>query len=293
MITIGITAWNEEKSIERAVNSALNQNFPEDFEIIVDCGGTDNTVSVVKNIAKKNKKVKIIIDKERKGKPNALNKILKKAKGDKIILTDGDVYMGDKAVYFLVKHLRNFDAVSGRPVPTNDRKTELGFWAHLSYEMMNRERMKQAKNNSLFHVSGYLFAFKKHVIDSVPLNALADDAVIGATILSKGYKIGYSPESRIYVKFPTTKSDFLKQKRRTRAGFYQLKEMFNLKTRSMKNEFTAHFKESVFYPDNLKERFYLIDFYFYTAYSWFLANYDFKIKKKKFSEIWKEVKSTK
>ncbi|MDB7513160.1 glycosyltransferase family 2 protein, partial [Enterococcus faecium] len=58
MISVIIPTFNAEKSIERAVESILNQTY-QDFEIIIcdDCS-SDRTWDILKKISKKDKRIK-------------------------------------------------------------------------------------------------------------------------------------------------------------------------------------------------------------------------------------------
>jgi len=88
--SIIIPAYNAEKYIERAINSVLNQTF-QDFEIIViNDASVDNTAELVENLAKKNKKIKLINLKENKGQGAARNIGIKKARGEFIAFLDAD-----------------------------------------------------------------------------------------------------------------------------------------------------------------------------------------------------------
>mgnify|MGYP001590781332 FL=1 len=80
MITVGIPTYNEENSIAKCINSILPQIKKDDEVIVVASGCTDNTVLEIKKIMEKDKRVKLIIETERKGKSSALNEIIKNAK---------------------------------------------------------------------------------------------------------------------------------------------------------------------------------------------------------------------
>ena len=48
LITIGITCYNAEKTIRRAVDSALSQDWPNYEVIVVDDGSTDNSLKILR-----------------------------------------------------------------------------------------------------------------------------------------------------------------------------------------------------------------------------------------------------
>ncbi|MCB1784299.1 MAG: glycosyltransferase family 2 protein [Alphaproteobacteria bacterium] len=89
-ISIGITCFNCEDTIGRAIESAQAQVYPS-FEILVvdDCS-TDRSVSIVEAIAAKDERVRLIRHIENKGYPAALNTISGEARGDFIAFFDDD-----------------------------------------------------------------------------------------------------------------------------------------------------------------------------------------------------------
>lgn len=89
-ISFLVPAHNEEKIIGKTLSHLLELPY-KDYEIIVGLDGcTDNTSDIVKNFSKKNKKIKYFSLDLRNGKPAVINYIIKKAKGDIIIINDAD-----------------------------------------------------------------------------------------------------------------------------------------------------------------------------------------------------------
>ena len=88
-ISIIIPVYNSEKVIEECLNSLLVQTF-KDFEIIcVNDGSTDNTLNILKNIKKKDKRINII-NQNNTGAGISRNEGMKKAKGEYLIFLDSD-----------------------------------------------------------------------------------------------------------------------------------------------------------------------------------------------------------
>ncbi len=89
-ITIGMTAYNAADTIEDAVQSALNQDWPEIQIVIVNDKSTDNTAETLTEIAKAHPQIQIIHNKENKGVAAARNIIIEHATGDFIAFFDDD-----------------------------------------------------------------------------------------------------------------------------------------------------------------------------------------------------------
>ena len=295
MITIGIGAYREEKTISFTIDAIMKQRIKEPFEIIIACPD-EETTSVIRNLAVKNKKIRLVKEQKREGQPAAYNKIIKAAKGKIIIFTDADATLEKGAINKIIDAYRDkrVGAAGGRPYPINDRTTKFGFWAHFLFYSGHIMRLMQSVSNDFYYIPGPLCSIRKGIITEIPLNALATDAVLGLSIKSKGWKVAYVPEAVVYQKAPTNLSDFFKQKRRTMAGFYQLKKWFpNVPSRSLGSEAKYGFVSGLKYARNSIEKIWFLELAFYRVIAWLLAFYDIQIKKKSLVELWKPIESSK
>ncbi len=88
-ISVILPVYNAEKYIEGAVNSILTQTYT-DFEfIIINDGSTDNSLTLLTNLAKQDKRI-VLISRENKGLISTLNEAISIAKGDFIARMDAD-----------------------------------------------------------------------------------------------------------------------------------------------------------------------------------------------------------
>lgn len=90
LITIGITSYNAETTIERCIISALNQNYFNTEIIIFDDCSDDATFGILKKYSKKNSKIFIYQNNSNQGIGYTRNQIIKKAKGEFLIFFDDD-----------------------------------------------------------------------------------------------------------------------------------------------------------------------------------------------------------
>ena len=90
LITIGLTSYNSEISVLKAIESAINQSWTNKEIIIVDDCSNDNSPKIIKSINFQGVSHKIFFQKKNKGVPTSLNKIIKEAKGSYICFFDDD-----------------------------------------------------------------------------------------------------------------------------------------------------------------------------------------------------------
>ncbi len=87
LVSIIIPAWNAEKYIKEAIDSALNQTHPNTEVIVVNDGSTDGTESILKSY--QNPKLRYF-NQENQGLAGARNTGIKNSQGEYIALLDSD-----------------------------------------------------------------------------------------------------------------------------------------------------------------------------------------------------------
>ncbi|HCC36549.1 MAG TPA: glycosyltransferase family 2 protein [Treponema sp.] len=119
LVSVLIPARNEERNIERCVNSLRNQLY-KNYEILVlNDNSTDNTLQILNRIAEMDDRVRVLngepLPKDWYGKPFALHQLSLKARGEILIFTDADTIHNPTSISWAVTNLRglNADMISG------------------------------------------------------------------------------------------------------------------------------------------------------------------------------------
>lgn len=292
---MGITSFDEQETIGRALDHVLSQRKDLSFEVIVVAGGSDSTVDIAKRYQSDLPDFVVVEEGARRGKPWAINQILARAQGDVIVLTDGDVYLGRSSISRLVKAFDDPEvgAATARVLAANDRAHVFGFWANFLFDAANRRRERHARLGVLYHLSGYLSAIRKGIVRGIPEDSLADDATIGMMVRLSGYQVAYVPESTVFVKFPENLSDFFLQKRRTMAGAYQVQQRFGVHDRGVLQEAQEGLLWGFRYCRSLSECFYFIGLALARIAAWALAFWDVRVIRRDFKDLWRPAPSTK
>ena len=90
LVTIGLTCFNCEETIERAFGSAINQDWKNKEIILIDDCSTDNSKIILSKLKSQYPQIQLIINSKNRGLAYNENTIVKKAKGDFIAFFDGD-----------------------------------------------------------------------------------------------------------------------------------------------------------------------------------------------------------
>jgi poly-beta-1,6-N-acetyl-D-glucosamine synthase len=209
-VTIGISAYNEEKNIGNLLNAIKDYPFEK---IVVASGCTDNTVKIAKSF----NGVKVIEEKTRNGKASAVNEIIHNAKGDVIILESADTIPSSFCFKYLLKPLEDdskVGMVGAHPIPVNRLDTSINKIGNLLWKAHHQMALKYPK-------AGEVVAFRNK-IDGIDPKTAVDEAYIEYKLVQFGYKIEYAPNAIVFNKSPETKEDFVKQRERIFIGHVNL-----------------------------------------------------------------------
>ncbi len=293
MITMLLTAYKEPKTIGRAIEAILPQ-LPQNAELLVIAPDAETT-AVIHQYTTNYPQIKQIHD-PGIGKPAALNCGLQAAQYDIVVLSDGDVYIGDNAIAQLLNHFNNpqVGAVTGHPISISPRHTKLGYWSHLLLEGAHQTRLVYDAKQEFLLCSGYLFAYRKALMPHIPENALAEDAVISHRIAEQGYAVRYAPAAEVYIKYPTTYEDWLRQKVRSAGGYAQdyvrnsPYQMRNPKLEAQKGTLLA-----LKFANSPREAWWTLQLFVARIHLWLLVFWQVRIRKRPLSELWQRVETTK
>jgi glycosyltransferase involved in cell wall biosynthesis len=108
-VTIGITAFNASKSIEKAVYSALNQTWKSIEIVVVDDFSEDNTLNILNKLAKQHRELHFYSSKTNCGVAAARNRIIKEAKGEFLVFFDDDDESDPRRIELQIKRIVEYE----------------------------------------------------------------------------------------------------------------------------------------------------------------------------------------
>ncbi|HEY71934.1 MAG: hypothetical protein DRJ03_07060 [Chloroflexi bacterium] len=299
MLSILITAFCEATTIGRAIEAFLPQLprgvcYPQDTEILV-VAPDPETTAVVDDYAARYTAVRHVADPQR-GKPTAINAGLREARGDIVVLSDGDVFVAEDALVPLLAPFQDpqVGAVSSHPLSASPRDTLMGYWSHLLVEGIHQMRLSRDRAGQFLFCSGYLFAFRRELVERVPEDALAEDAVISHAIARQGYRIRYADQARVFVKYPTTYRDWLRQKVRSAGGHAQdyVRQSPN-RMRSARLELLNGARLALRYPRNGREFLWTLLLFAARLHLWLLVFVNVRLLHRSLKALWQRVETTK
>ncbi|HLV43396.1 MAG TPA: glycosyltransferase [Aggregatilineales bacterium] len=288
-VTVLITAYREAATIGRALEALLPQ--AAGAEVVVICPDDETAQAALAYPG-----VEVLHD-PGAGKPAALNLGLARARGEIVAMTDGDVYVGEGALGALLAPFADpqTGAVSGRPVSTSPRDTMLGYWSHLLTDAgAHAERIKRDAAGQFFVASGYLYAVRAALVEHIPEDALAEDAVVSHIVGEQGFRVRYAPDARVYVKYPSTYRDWLKQKVRSAGGYAQpVIARSPLRMRSFRHEAVAGTTRALGYARSPREFAWTLALFAARVHLWLRIFWQVRVRRRPLLELWQRVETTK
>lgn len=210
-VSILVPTYNEAGVIDLKLRNLIKLEYPKELIqiILVDSKSIDHTIDVARNFLRQHpdSNIKVLVERERKGKSTALNLALKHCKGDIVIVSDADCFWPsdilNKALPFLADS--NVGAISGPKILLNPQQSWVTKTEDAYLKSMNVLKLGESKLGSTLFFEGGFSAYKKEVLESFdPYNTGSDDCGTIIRMTEKRKKAIFVPEAAFFTTFPPT-----------------------------------------------------------------------------------------
>ena len=222
-VSILIAAYNEQEVIKEKVMSIINSNLSSSkMEIIIgsDCS-TDNTNEIISELAKNHSFLNAKIFTERSGKSAIVNKLVKQAKNEILILTDANIIFSKNTIQSLIRHFKNSEIglVDSNMVNVGIKKSGISLQekTYISSEV----KFKHAESKLLGMLMGPFggcFSIRKSLFIPIPENFMVDDFFVCMNILKNGNLAINDLDAVVYEDVSNQISEEFRRKRRISMG---------------------------------------------------------------------------
>lgn len=253
-VTVIIPCFNEEKWIQRTIQSCINQNYPPDKleVIVVDDRSTDGSVEQIKDIIERLKRaederfhiserISYIVQPQNAGKREALAAGVKVAKHEYVVFVDSDSFLDPFAVRNLVQPFQDpkMGGVTGRTDVANTYTNSLTKIQSVRYYIAFRI-MKAAESyfDCVTCLSGPLSCYKKELVEEyldqwLNQKFLGQKATFGddralTNLMLRNHRTYYQDTAVCSTIVPNDNKVFLKQQMRWKRSW--LRESFTAGT---------------------------------------------------------------
>lgn len=211
--SIIIPNLNGEGWLKDCIDSCINQDFNEEYEIIIiDNGSTDKSIEIIKECAQRFPKLTLIENKENTGFSYAVNQGIKLSKAEYAVLFNNDAFAqpdwmqqlvtvadSDEKIFsvggLMIQHFnRDLADDAGDYVP-------LFGWTCKRGDGLSKDRYN--KQERIFSACGGAALYRKSILDKIGLFdenffAYGEDVDIGWRANNRGYKNIYNPKAVCY-----------------------------------------------------------------------------------------------
>ncbi|HSD04518.1 MAG TPA: glycosyltransferase [Nitrosopumilaceae archaeon] len=201
-VSVILPARNEERFIEKCLNSLLNQDYQNYEIIVIDDRSEDNTGNIIKKISEKNSKIIHVTAQPKPerwiGKNWACFEGFKKSTGELLLFTDADTKHSRSMISLAVSHLHSesLDALTVIP-----KMLCLDRWTKITLPVLStflHTRFSALRVNDPSKKTGYFFGsffiIKRETYESVGTHEgvkgeLVEDGALGKKVKESGFKM--------------------------------------------------------------------------------------------------------
>ncbi|MDP4219432.1 MAG: glycosyltransferase [Bacteroidota bacterium] len=226
-VSIVLAVYNEERVIERCIESLLALDYPREFlEIIIGSdGSSDRTNEIVKSYGDRYSFLHPFLFPERRGKMMVLNDLVSKASGEILYFVDADVTLSPNSILKQTQHFADpsVGAVAGAYSIQSLKEGAL-FETEKDYIFVEESiRTNESLFGSTIGLFGGNYSMRRIFWQPLPDGLVHDDLFSVLNILHRSKRIIFEPASvSIDVFERTMKEEFRRKSRFSSRGFHTL-----------------------------------------------------------------------
>ncbi len=229
---MAICAHNEASNIGRLLQttaSAITHRYSLDRIFVVSSGSGDGTDDLVAAMARKDKRICLISEKERRGKANAVKEFLAKSKADIIVMISADVLPVGNCIDRILQPFEDerVGMTGCRVMPVNGLHSVCGNVVRFIWQLHDAASRIEPK-------FGEVIAFRRDAVDFMDSDIIADEAFIEMKVSQLGFKFNYVRDASVLNRGPDTWYEFLEQRKRVYEGHLQLRARYGYRVSTMK-----------------------------------------------------------
>ncbi|MAD97268.1 MAG: glycosyl transferase [Flavobacteriaceae bacterium] len=221
-VTLLIPAYNEKDYVARKMENTRKLNYPKEKLNVfwVTDGSDDGTNFALMDY----EDVMVFHKDERKGKINAMNRVMPYVKTPIAIFSDANTDLGEDSIMHIVTCFEDekVGCVSGeKRIVDKGADAAAGAGEGLYWRYESTLKKWDAELYSVVGAAGELFAIRTELYNEVEQDTILDDFIISLRVAKQGYTIQYNPEAYAIETASQDVGEELKRKIRISAGGIQ------------------------------------------------------------------------
>ena len=228
VFSIGICATGRPSRLVELLGMIEAERFPAGFSlgkiIVVASACAEDIMQGVRRETKRDTRILLVEQRERRGKADAINHIIRERLGEFLVFVNADALPAQGAISRLLRAIGREDAagvVSGSPVVQPRGGLTQGV-LELMWDTHNACSLDMNHMHLSNHGTDELMVVRSDVIEELPEGIVNDGAYIAGRAHSRGYMVKYLPSSAVKVDVPSQPIDIIRQRRRILYGHMQI-----------------------------------------------------------------------
>jgi GT2 family glycosyltransferase len=205
--SVVVVTFNSVGTLPNCISSVLAQLGPRDEIVVVDNDSVDGTTAYVERIARRDSRIRLVVNSENAGYSKACNRGLLASKGKYLLTLNPDTVLAPGALKRLIRPLTKNCAATG---PLSDNVGAAQFVGNyvpkaLSPEMLAAElsREYEGQTRPAKLLIGFCLALRRDVLDEVGLlceetELGADDLELSWRLRELGHSLAIAPDAFVH-----------------------------------------------------------------------------------------------
>jgi biofilm PGA synthesis N-glycosyltransferase PgaC len=232
-VTLIITAYNEEKILERKIRNTLEIDYPAgQLQVIfITDGSEDGSVKLIQQYPS----IRLLHQQKRQGKYAAIKRAMHQVRTPVVVFSDANTMLNPDCINKIITHYgdKSVGGVAGeKKILDSQNISAVGEAEGLYWQYESFMKKLDAGLNTVTGAAGELFSIRTGLFKELNDDLILDDFVISMQICLQGYKIEYEPGAFAIEHPSASLEEEEKRKVRISAGAYQsigyLKECLNI-----------------------------------------------------------------
>ncbi len=228
IFSVGISASDSASSLPSLLRLIRGEDFGDSFSMarltVVASGCPSDLLSELAAVQERDRRVDVITEPERRGKAEAVNRIMANSVGEYLVLLNSDAMPAKGAILALLEGLASdgrTGCVSARPV-FRDAGGLLARLLGIMWSTHNLASLTLNHHTVSNHASDELFAVRRELLTPLPPSLVNDGAYIGGRIRAGGHLVKFSQRAVVSIDVPERPADLIGQRRRIVFGHVQV-----------------------------------------------------------------------
>ncbi len=226
--TIGICASNSADHLPDLLSflrlEAYGLQFRLDRVVIVASGCSPLMLSEVRGVATADSRIEMVVEPERRGKAEAINKIIERSTGEYLAMLNADAFPDPGSIGEMLSLAENGNkvgCVSALPV-IEEKKGILSRSLCLMWSAHSQLSLRLNHAGLSNHACDELMIVRRSLVRGLPPRVVNDGAYIGGLVRTKGYNVRFSDSAKVRIDVPSRFIDLIIQRRRILFGHLQV-----------------------------------------------------------------------